>query len=111
MNKLVLLVCVVVMSFLPTAVRADESCAMMSGICRDVCAAGEQAEAGAFGDCGEKQDCCVRGTTAAAGCCVTSSSPSLFGPGNCSAPAGGKCTAGSASPLPCGKLAACGGKP
>ena len=45
---------------LPAMVYGGEECAMVGGICRDACAADEYAEVGAFLDCTEKQECCVK---------------------------------------------------
>jgi hypothetical protein len=33
---------------------------MVGGVCRDACVADEYAEVGAFIDCTEKQECCVK---------------------------------------------------
>ncbi len=45
---------------LPAMVFGGEECAMVGGMCRDACAADEYAEVGAFLDCTEKQECCVK---------------------------------------------------
>jgi hypothetical protein len=46
----------------PAAVFAGEECSMVGGICRDACGADEAAEVGAFLDCTDKQECCVKKT-------------------------------------------------
>jgi len=45
---------------LPAMVFGGEECSMVGGVCRDACAADEYAEVGAFIDCTEKQECCVK---------------------------------------------------
>ena len=45
---------------LPAVVYGGEECSMVGGICRDACTADEYAEVGAFLDCTEKQECCVK---------------------------------------------------
>jgi|MudIll2142460700_1097286.scaffolds.fasta_scaffold94347_2 hypothetical protein len=44
----------------PAIVLGGEECSMVGGMCRDACAADEYAEVGAFLDCTEKQECCVK---------------------------------------------------
>jgi len=44
----------------PTLVFAGEDCSMFNGTCREVCAPDERAENGAFLDCSDKQECCVK---------------------------------------------------
>jgi hypothetical protein len=46
----------------PAAVFAGEECSMVGGLCRDACGTDEVAEVGAFLDCTEKQECCVKKT-------------------------------------------------
>jgi hypothetical protein len=46
----------------PAAVFAGEECSMVGGICRDACGTDEEAEVGAFLDCTDKQECCVKKT-------------------------------------------------
>ncbi len=41
-------------------VFAGEECSEFHGICRDACAEDEEAAVGAFLDCTDKQDCCVK---------------------------------------------------
>jgi len=45
---------------LPAVVYGGEECSMVGGTCRDACTADEYAEVGAFLDCTEKQECCVK---------------------------------------------------
>ena len=45
---------------LPAMVYGGEECSMVGGLCRDTCATDEYAEVGAFLDCTEKQECCVK---------------------------------------------------
>ena len=100
----------VLLMALPVALSASESCSMMGGTCRDACSGNEQAESGAFEDCGAKQECCVARASAPASCCITSFEAKDFGRSNCQAPQGGACLKGSASPVPCGKLPMCSEK-
>ena len=44
----------------PAVAFAGEECSMMGGICRDACGADEEIEVGAFLDCTDRQDCCVK---------------------------------------------------
>ncbi|MBI5848420.1 MAG: hypothetical protein HZB31_10830 [Nitrospirae bacterium] len=45
---------------LPALASAGEDCSMLNGICREVCAADETIEKGAFLDCSDKEECCVK---------------------------------------------------
>ena len=92
---------------LPSLLEASESCSMMGGKCRDVCGGNEQAEAGDFEYCGDKQECCVAQTKAPVLCCILSFDALDYGPTNCRAPEGGACNKGSRSPAPCAKLPMC----
>jgi hypothetical protein len=103
---LLLVVSLLIMVF-PLMLSASESCSMMGGNCRDACGKNEQAEPGAFEDCGPKQECCIAGTATPVQCCITSFDAHDFGPSNCRAPEGGACPKGSASPAPCGNLPMC----
>jgi hypothetical protein len=42
-----------------SATMAGENCLMLNGKCRDACGQTEEAQLGAFEDCGEKQECCL----------------------------------------------------
>jgi hypothetical protein len=44
----------------PALAFAGEDCSLLGGTCREVCAAYEEAEKGAFLDCSDKQECCVK---------------------------------------------------
>ncbi len=44
----------------PTIALAGEDCAMLNGTCKEVCAVHEEAAKGAFLDCTDKQECCVK---------------------------------------------------
>lgn len=44
----------------PALASAGEDCSMLGGICREVCGVHEEAEKGAFLDCTDKQECCVK---------------------------------------------------
>lgn len=44
----------------PAYASAGEDCSMVGGTCREVCAAHEEIEKGAFLDCSDKQECCVK---------------------------------------------------
>lgn len=49
-----------VLVLFPSLAFASENCATQyNGVCRDVCATGEEPAEGAFIDCSEKQECCV----------------------------------------------------
>lgn len=96
-----------VVAALPAALSASESCSMMGGTCRDSCGGNEQAESGAFEDCGAKQECCVARSSAQAQCCILSFEAKDYGPANCRPAEGGACPKGSPSPVPCAKLPMC----
>ena len=50
-----------VMVLLPSLAYASENCVTQyKGTCKDVCSQNEEAADGAFIDCSEKQECCVR---------------------------------------------------
>jgi hypothetical protein len=106
-HVLTLFIAALMLLAVPLSGRAGESCAMMSGTCRDACGPGEAAEAGAFDDCAERQDCCVAHTESETRCCVFSFDQKNHGPLNCSAPEQGKCLKGSSSTLLCEKLNLC----
>jgi hypothetical protein len=90
-------------------IMAGESCSMLNGACRDVCGQNEEAQQGAFEDCGEKQECCLVKDPSGdrINCCVYSFASGNFGPHNCGSPTGNLCPKGSASPLACDKLNMC----
>lgn len=48
------------MLIFPAVAFAGEDCSLVGGTCRDVCAAHEEIEKGAFLDCSDKQECCVK---------------------------------------------------
>jgi hypothetical protein len=106
-RSLVILCLVALVMAVPSAVPASESCSMMSGTCRDVCAPNEKTEAGDFEDCGAKQECCVVFVETPVQCCVASLDAKNFGPSNCGEPVNGACQKGSGSPVPCAKLRMC----
>ena len=88
---------------------AGENCSMLGAKCRDACGQGEEAQAGAFEDCGEKQDCCLARDPNAGRvkCCVYSFSAGNYGPNNCGSPRDSVCLKGSGSTAACEKLAMC----
>ena len=88
---------------------AGENCSMLNGKCRDACGQAEEAQAGAFEDCGEKQECCLVKDTAGdrINCCIYSFAERNYGPHNCGLPTGNLCLKGSGSPLACEKLKMC----
>ena len=92
---------------IPVSGFSGENCGMLGGTCRDACGKNEAAEAGAFDDCNEKQDCCVARAVEEVRCCVISFEQKNSGPLNCTAPEQGKCVKGSASTVPCAKLNFC----
>jgi len=57
-RKKMLLVCLLLL--FSSRVFAGEECSMVGGICKDACAADEEAAVGAFLDCTDKQECCVK---------------------------------------------------
>lgn len=88
---------------------AGENCSRLNGICRDGCGQNEEAQLGAFEDCGEKQECClVKDPTGdRMHCCIYSFAGADYGPSNCGLPEGNLCPKGSGSPLACEKLKMC----
>ncbi|MBI5631933.1 MAG: hypothetical protein HZA15_00405 [Nitrospirae bacterium] len=48
------------MLLFPVFAFAGEDCSLINGTCKDVCAAHEEAAKGAFLDCTDKQECCVK---------------------------------------------------
>lgn len=106
--RTLVMVCLVALALaVPSAIPASESCSMMGGTCRDVCERNEKAEAGAFEDCGAKQECCVVHVEAPVRCCFLSQDANDFGPSNCGEPLNGACLKGSGSPVSCAKLRMC----
>jgi hypothetical protein len=108
MNTLKIIFLAVLLAFIliPFA-GAGENCAQLSGTCREACGQNEEKEAGAFEDCGEKQECCIASSSGPIQCCVISFEQKDFGPKNCSVPVNGICGAGTESPAPCAKLGFC----
>ena len=51
----------------PALAFAGEDCSMLNGTCKEVCAAHEEAAKGAFLDCSDKQECCVKKETSGSG--------------------------------------------
>lgn len=102
-------VLVVVLCLVAFAAAASEDCSKLGGRCRAACGANEAAEAGAFEDCAEREECCVPRSPAADAvrCCILSFDRGYFGPENCGLPVENRCARGSASPAPCDKLAMC----
>jgi len=99
---------IVAMMFSAPAAFGGESCGLLSGTCRNICGKNERAEAGAFEDCAERQECCVPGVVQpVTRCCIRSFDAGSFGLLNCSAPERGACAGGSGSPLSCDKLIMC----
>lgn len=79
----------------PLAAFGSENCSIQfNGICRDSCAAAEEAAEGAFIDCADKQDCCVlrkataKTEAAAAGAVVIIIEGSSFTPASVTVKAG-----------------------
>ncbi len=60
MAKLRTILSICLLLLLPSLVLGGEECSVAGGVCRDVCADDEHAELGAFIDCAEKQECCVK---------------------------------------------------
>ncbi len=48
------------MLLFPAFAFAGEDCSLVGGTCREVCSADEEIVKGAFLDCLEKQECCVK---------------------------------------------------
>lgn len=92
-----------------SSAKAGENCSLLSGTCRDACGQTEEAQRGAFEDCGEKQECCLAKDPAGdrIACCIYSFAAANYGPLNCGLPAGKLCPKGSGSPLACEKLKMC----
>ena len=93
----------------PAFALAGENCSMFGGTCRAACGPNETAEAGAFLDCEDTQECCVKKAAARAPvkCCVHTFDSKKAGPSNCSEPVQGACPKGAGSPIPCTKLRYC----
>lgn len=93
----------------PASLFAAEECSKLGGTCRPACAGGEAAEAGAFLDCTDREECCVQDEAAPAPvkCCVQSFAPLQAGPLNCSEPVQAACPEGVGSPLACAQLKYC----
>ena len=106
-RMLVVMCLVALVTAVPSIVHSSESCSMMGGTCRDACGRNENAEAGDFLDCGEKQECCIVHVEAPVRCCFLSQDSKDFGPSNCVEPVNGACHKGSGSPAPCAKLRMC----
>ncbi|NJD56200.1 MAG: hypothetical protein FIA94_07335 [Nitrospirae bacterium] len=60
MKPVKMLSALLLLLLLPAMAFAGEECSMMGGICKDACADDEEAEVGAFLDCTDKQECCVK---------------------------------------------------
>lgn len=88
---------------------AGEECSSMSGKCRNACSQNEEAQIGAFMDCGEKQECCVvkDPSWGRINCCVYSFGTGNYGADNCGLPINNVCSKGSGSPLACETLKMC----
>lgn len=98
----------VALSPLPAAV-AGENCTQLGGACQNACRRGERAEAGAFEDCGEAQECCTAqgAFQDSIRCCIASFQPRHFGALNCGLPQNNQCAEGSGSPVACEDLRFC----
>lgn len=48
------------MLLFPAIAFAGEDCSMLGGTCKEVCSAQEDAAKGAFLDCSDKQECCIK---------------------------------------------------
>lgn len=92
-----------------SSAMAGENCSMLSGACRDACGQSEEAQQGAFEDCGEDQECCLPKDPSGGRiqCCIYSFAGGDFGPLNCGTPAGNVCGKGAGSPLACERLQMC----
>jgi hypothetical protein len=99
----------IVFLFTASSPMAGENCSMLSGTCRDTCGQNEEAQSGAFEDCGEKKECCLVKDPSGdrVNCCVYSFANADYGSLNCGLPAGNLCPKGSGSPLACEKLKMC----
>ena len=88
---------------------AGENCSMLNGTCRDACGQAEEAQLGAFEDCGEKQECCLGKDPSGerVNCCIYSFAVGDYGPLNCGLPTDNLCPKGSGSALACEKLKMC----
>jgi hypothetical protein len=95
--------------FLSPPVFGGENCSQLGGTCQNACRQGEQAESGAFEDCGETQECCVSHDASRdrIRCCIASFEAQQFSPRNCVLPQNNLCSAGSGSPVACENLTFC----
>jgi len=95
--------------FLSLPVIGGENCSQLGGTCQNACRTGEQAESGAFEDCGETQDCCVAHDASQdrIRCCIASFDSQHYGALNCGLPKDNHCPKGSGSPASCENLIFC----
>jgi hypothetical protein len=95
--------------FLSPPVFGGENCSQLGGICRNACRQSEQAQYGAFEDCGETQECCAAHDTSRdeIRCCISSFETQQYGAINCVLPQNNHCSKGSGSPDPCENLIFC----
>lgn len=100
------------LSLIPSSGMAGENCSALSGKCRDACGQNEEAQLGAFEDCGEKQECCLVKDPSGdrIHCCIYSFEAGNYGALNCGLPVNNLCPKGSGSPLACEKLKMCKNK-
>ena len=95
--------------FLSLPAFGGENCSQLGGTCQNACRQSEQAENGAFEDCGEAQECCVLHDASRdrIKCCITSFETQLYGALNCGLPQNNHCPKGSGSPVSCENLNFC----
>ena len=95
--------------FLSQPVFSGENCSQLGGTCQNACRQNEQAEYGAFEDCGEAQECCVVHDVSRdqIRCCIASFETQHYGVLNCGLPQNNLCPKGSGSPVSCENLTFC----
>lgn len=108
--KYILLIALTILiPYLASPVFGGENCAQLGGTCQNACRQNEQAESGAFEDCGQAQECCTvhDASRDQIRCCIFSFETPHFGARNCGLPQNNRCSKGSGSPVACENLALC----
>jgi hypothetical protein len=109
MNSILPIVLMSAILFLSQPAFSGENCSQLGGSCQNTCRQGEQAEYGAFEDCGEAQECCSAHDASRdqIRCCIASFEAQHYGALNCGLPRNNRCSNGSGSPVACENLTFC----
>jgi hypothetical protein len=112
MTRISLVALFIVFLLASSSIMAGEDCSKLNGKCQDACDRNEEAQLGAFEDCGKKQQCCIAKDPSGdrVQCCIYSFESANYGPLNCGLPTDNLCSKGSGSPLACEQLKMCKGK-